>query len=350
MWVGGHRAAGAAVMSALTAVGIVVALVLAGVARGLEVPTTTVAAPSLPSTTVTTPSIPIVSTSATVTTPSAPATTAATPRVTPPPPATSVASEVSSPSSDCSCSPPPPSPSSLPKLPDVPGATRPHAPATAAGTASQSGSSNVSSANGSSGGPVRNPSGAAGTQKRTSTTPEAPDAALGSTAAYRPAYGSPAVVSLPSSRGVALDFGAFIVPVGDHAGRVRRLRTVGLSELRPGEADIFSLLGFPDVQRGGRVRSTRRPDSGITDVLGKQARIGELGEGGELTFGQLPLIALALVLLSSLLLVGAVMPPGIVARTPVSPRQYARLRQPLALASIAILLPVAFVAFTAALS
>jgi hypothetical protein len=63
-----------------------------------------------------------------------------------------------------------------------------------------------------------------------------------------------------------------------------------------------------------------------------------------------PLIALALVFLSSLLLVGAVMPPGVVARTPVSPTQYARLRQPLALASIAILLPVALVALAAALS
>jgi hypothetical protein len=110
------------------------------------------------------------------------------------------------------------------------------------------------------------------------------------------------------------------------------------------------VLSFPDVQRGGRARSTRGPDSGITDVLGNQAQIGELGEGGALTFGQLPLIALALVLLSSLLLVGAVMPPGIVARTPVSPMQYARLRQPLALASVAILLPVAFVALAAALS
>jgi hypothetical protein len=194
------------------------------------------------------------------------------------------------------------------------------------------------------------PTGAAGGQERTSTTPEARGAALGSTAAYRSAYGSPAVVSLPSSRAVALDFGAFIVPAGDRAGRVRRLRALGLSELQPGEADIFSLLGFPDVQRGGRARSTRRADSGITDVLGKQAQIGELGEGGQLTFGQLPLIALALVLLSSLLLVGALMPPGIVARTPVSPTQYARLRQPLALASIAILLPVSFVAFAAALS
>jgi hypothetical protein len=232
----------------------------------------------------------------------------------------------------------------------VTGGTRQHAPATAAGTASQSGSSSFSSANGSSGGPVRNPSGAAGSQERTSTTPGAPGAALGSTAAYRPAYGSPAVVALPSSRAVALDFGAFIVPVGDHAGRVRRLRALGLSELRPGEADIFSLLGFLDVQRGGRARSTRRPDTGITDVLGKQAQIGELGEGGELTFGQVPLIALALVLLSSLLLVGAVMPPGVVARTPVSPTQYAHLRQPLALASIAILLPVAFVALATALS
>jgi hypothetical protein len=122
--------------------------------------------------------------------------------------------------------------------------------------------------------------------------------------------------------------------------------------LEPGEADIFSLLGLPDVLGQGRAATERRADSGLPDLgaLGQQATIGDPGSGGELTFGQLPLLALALVLLSSLLLVGAVLPPGVVARTPVSPASFARVRQPLALAAIAILLPVAFVALAAALS
>jgi hypothetical protein len=86
------------------------------------------------------------------------------------------------------------------------------------------------------------------------------------------------------------------------------------------------------------------------EVLGQQLAIPDLGDGGALSFGQLPLVALALVLLSSLLLVGAVMPPGVVARTPISLNTFARLRQPLALTAIVILLPVAFVTLLAALS
>jgi hypothetical protein len=125
-----------------------------------------------------------------------------------------------------------------------------------------------------------------------------------------------------------------------------------LSELGISGADILSLLDLPDFLRQGRATAQRRPNSGFPDldVLGQQVTIGGVGNGGALTFGELPLIALALVLLSSLLLVGAVLPPGVVARTPVSPARYEGVRQPLALAAIAILLPVAVVALAIALS
>jgi hypothetical protein len=111
------------------------------------------------------------------------------------------------------------------------------------------------------------------------------------------------------------------------------------------------LLGFPELLRRGRANAQRRPDSGLPDlsVLGKQRTLVDLGSGGDLTFGQLPLLALGLVLLSSLLLVAAVMPPGVVARAPVEPRRYEALREPLALAAIGILIPVAVVALTIAL-
>jgi hypothetical protein len=153
------------------------------------------------------------------------------------------------------------------------------------------------------------------------------------------------------------------VPVGAAAGGVGGL---GLSDAGGyvsadglvaadglvGEADILSLLGLPNFQREERARATRRPGGGDgkVEVLGQQLAIPDLGDGGALTFGQLPLVALALVLLSSLLLVGAVLPPAVVARTPISVNTFARLRQPLALAAIVILLPVAFVTLLAALS
>jgi hypothetical protein len=144
-----------------------------------------------------------------------------------------------------------------------------------------------------------------------------------------------------------------IAPV-DYAGRGARLvGSLRLSDLRSGEADIFSLLGLPDFVRNARARVARRPADGLSDVqrvLGQQATSGHLGNGGELTFGQLPLVALAFVLFSSLLLVGAVLPPGVIAQTPLSAARFARFRQPLALGAIAILLPVAFVALSAALS
>lgn len=166
---------------------------------------------------------------------------------------------------------------------------------------------------------------------------------------YRPSQEPPYLVGLPSSGSVALDYGAFIVPVGGAAGVRRGLGSLGLSDLGARKADILALLGLPDFLREARARATRRSASEVQRVLGNQATI-DLGDGGGLTFGRLPLVALALVLLSSLLLVGALLPPGVIAHTPVSPAGFARIRQPLALAAIAILLPVAFVSLAAALS
>lgn len=124
--------------------------------------------------------------------------------------------------------------------------------------------------------------------------------------------------------------------------------------LGAGEVDILSLLGFPDFLRAGRARAARRAGEGLDSGLpGVQRVLGQeatLTDGGALTFGQLPLVALALVLLSSLLLVGAVAPPGVIARSRLSPTSYARVRQPLALAAIGILVPVALVALAVALS
>jgi hypothetical protein len=197
---------------------------------------------------------------------------------------------------------------------------------------------------------VRGSSGAAGGQSPTkAASASAFGAATASSAAYRPRQQSPSLVELPSANSVALGYGAFIIPVD---GSVGLFGPLGLSELGISGADIFSLLGLPDLLRQGRASAQRRSDRGLPDldVLGQQATIGDLGNGGDLTFGELPLLALALVLLSSLLLVGAVLPPAVVARTPLSLARYEGFRQPLTLAAIAILLPVAIVALATALS
>jgi hypothetical protein len=166
--------------------------------------------------------------------------------------------------------------------------------------------------------------------------------------------------ALPNASAVALDVGALIVPIDAAA---RGLERLGLflsdADGRPaagpglvGEADIRLLLGLPDLQREDRARATRRESGGDADVevLGQQLSIPDLVGGDPLSFGQLPLVALGLVLLSSLLLVGAVLPPEAVARTPMQVSTFARLRQPLALAAIVILLPVAFLTLLSALS
>ena len=171
---------------------------------------------------------------------------------------------------------------------------------------------------------------------------------LESSAGFRRSRQSPLLRSLPSANSIALRYGAFIVPVD---GDALRFGLLG-SSLGLHEADIVSLLGLPEFLRQARANAQRRAESGLPDlqrVLGKQETVGGLGDGGALTFGQLPLIALALVLLSSLLLVGAVLPPGVIARTPVSPARYDAFRERLALAAIGILLPVAAVALSVAL-
>lgn len=158
-------------------------------------------------------------------------------------------------------------------------------------------------------------------------------------------------MGLPSSRSAALDYGAIIAPVDDAPRTALFIGSFGLRNPRTGGADVLSILGLPDFLGDTGARVQRRSDSGVSDakrVLGQQATSGGLGNG-ELTSGELPLLALGLVLLSSLLLVGALVPPGVVALTPVSPASFARARQPLALTAIAIFLPVAFVALGAAL-
>jgi hypothetical protein len=132
----------------------------------------------------------------------------------------------------------------------------------------------------------------------------------------------------------------------------RLIGSLGLRNPRSGGAGILSLQGLPDALRDTRAQMQRRPESQpgeVQRVLGQQATAGSLGSDSELT-GQLPLLALGLVLLSSLLLVGAVLPPALVSRSPVSPERFAQFRQPLANAAMALLLPVAFVALAAALS
>jgi hypothetical protein len=211
-------------------------------------------------------------------------------------------------------------------------------------------------ATGASTGPASQSSGAPkGVGARTTTTAAAAGAAFAAGRSYRPSQSAdPYLFALPSSNAAALDYGAFIVPSGGD-GRPA-LFGLGTRALRGVEPSLFDLLGLPDFLRVGRAQAVRRagtelnalPD--VKQVLGEQQAISDVGEGGGLTFGQLPLVALALVLVSSGLLVGAVLPPGVVARTPVSPSSYARAREPLALAALGILVPVAVVALVVALS
>lgn len=149
---------------------------------------------------------------------------------------------------------------------------------------------------------------------------------------------------------VSREHGAFAVDAA--TAELGGLGPLGLSEVRAGGADILSLLDFPGVLRDKRVRAQKRSGNGLRDVqrvLGDQATI-DVSDSGSLTFGQLPLLALTLVLLSSLLLVGALLPPGVIAHTPVSPARFARIRQPLGFAAFAILLSVTVFSLAAALS
>jgi hypothetical protein len=122
--------------------------------------------------------------------------------------------------------------------------------------------------------------------------------------------------------------------------------------VRARKGDVLSLLDFPDFLQTGLGRATERSGTGLPNVqrvLGAQATVDRGGDGG-LRFGQAPFVALSLVLLSSLLLVGALLPPAVVALTPFSPARFARVRQRLVLIAVAILVPVALGSLAAALS
>jgi hypothetical protein len=137
----------------------------------------------------------------------------------------------------------------------------------------------------------------------------------------------------------------------DAAGALRRLGPLRRSKRRAALGDIVSLF-FPDSLAERHAPATSRSGNRFPDlqrVLGDQART-DLRDPGGLSFGQLPLLALSLVLLSSLLLLGALLPPAAIAHTPMSYAQFARIRQPLAVAAIAILLPVAVGSLAAALT
>jgi hypothetical protein len=123
--------------------------------------------------------------------------------------------------------------------------------------------------------------------------------------------------------------------------------------LRAAKRDVLSLTRFPDFLQRGRARVVKRSVTRFPDVqrvLGAQATVATGGgEGGALSFGRLPVVALSLVLLSSLLLVGALLPAPVIARMPVSPAFFVRIREPLALAAVGILSALAVVSLVAAL-
>lgn len=185
----------------------------------------------------------------------------------------------------------------------------------------------------------------AGGREAEATSPPPVATAIKARGGFRRWQPAPPLDGLPSASALALGYGAFIIPVEGFEGILGlRLSTKG--------ADIASLLGLPDLLREARAFGQRRVGTELADmqsVLGQQETIGSVGDGGALTFGHLPLLALALVFLSSLLVVGAVLPPGVVARIPVSSVRYERVREPLALAAIGILLPVAVIALATAL-
>jgi hypothetical protein len=143
------------------------------------------------------------------------------------------------------------------------------------------------------------------------------------------------------------------VPTGDSIG-LADLRLLDLGRVRSTQSDVLSLVRFPDFRRKVPARAAAPAGTGFPDVrqvLGRQATVDTDGDGGGvLSFGWLPSVALSFVLLSSLLLVGALLPAGVVARTPVSPARFARIRQPLAVAAVAILIPLAIASLAAAVT
>jgi hypothetical protein len=119
--------------------------------------------------------------------------------------------------------------------------------------------------------------------------------------------------------------------------------------------DVLSLLSdYPGFLKGGPTRAasprTEIVFPEVPRVLGARAELDTGSGAGSLGLGQLPAVALTLVFLASLLIVGSLLPPSVVARTPVPVARFARLRQPLALAAVGILIPLAVLSTAAALA
>jgi hypothetical protein len=153
------------------------------------------------------------------------------------------------------------------------------------------------------------------------------------------------------ARGSAsVEYGALVPADAIMSLRDLRFRDLGS---RAGPGDVLSRLDFPDFLQGAPARAAKHSGTGLPDVqrvLGVQAGVGGEGGVGGLGIGRLQFVALSLVLLSSLLLVGALLPPAVIAHSPLSPARFARIRQPLTLVAVAILLPVAVGSLAAALS
>jgi hypothetical protein len=86
----------------------------------------------------------------------------------------------------------------------------------------------------------------------------------------------------------------------------------------------------------------------LSFVAGEVTETAAGSNGRDFANGSLGILALGLVVLSSLLVVLAVLPPRLVARTPVARARYARYREPLALAAIGIFASVTVVALLVA--
>jgi Helix-turn-helix domain len=110
-------------------------------------------------------------------------------------------------------------------------------------------------------------------------------------------------------------------------------------------------LGKPAVAAPAPVAAEAAPSAPSRDVRLAEwlALLAALGPPFVIAlpfvFDDVPLVTLGLVFLSSLLLVGAALPEGVVARARLSSAGFGRYREPLGLAALGILIPVAL--FTA---
>jgi hypothetical protein len=321
-WKGGRRTAGVAAAILLAVAGLGSAQALAGDGSGKRVPPTTITV-IIPAPTPT-----VTGTSVTVTAPPSPPPSAPPagppplPQPAPPPPASST--------------PPPPAVNTPTPAPSPPvpasgdSSPPPQAPPSeaSAGTASE----------------------VAETRSESSREVASGPRLVKPDALRTPARKATYVGGERSSGSVALDHDAAVL----RGGGIRRadLRGPALRGMRAQKRDVLALAGFPHFLKGASTGATGRSGTGLPDVqrvLGDQATVAR-GGGDGLSFGPLPSVALSLVLLSSLLLVGALLPAGVLARTPLSPARFARFRQPLALAAVAILIPLAVGSLAAALA